>query len=58
MGNPQQRNEQRSQKPDFGELPDLEDLMAMARLDASDVDEAIAWLEDNVPEAAKAILGE
>lgn len=45
MGNPQQQPSQ----PDFGEMPDLEDLLFFADLDESDIYEAVQWLEDNAP---------
>lgn len=54
-------NDQDSQKkkrlPDFGELPDLDDLLLMADIDDGDVSEAVQWLEDNAPDAAKKVSG-
>jgi hypothetical protein len=34
---------------DFGEMPDLDDLLMLAEIDESDVIEAEAWLEDVAP---------
>lgn len=55
MGNPQQPTSQDNQQPrrDFGEMPDLDDLLLMADIDESDVVEALVWLEDIAPDAAR-----
>jgi len=55
MGNPQQQEKQPETRRDFGELPDIEDLLALAQLDGSDVNDAAQWLEDNAPETARKI---
>ena len=51
MGNPQSQ-------PDFGEMPDLDDLLLLADIDGGDVIEAVQWLEDNAPKAAQKVVRE
>ena len=45
MSNPRQQQN----LPDFGEMPDLDDLLMLAEIDENDVIEAEAWLEDVAP---------
>lgn len=49
MGNPQQQPSQ----TDFGDVPDIDDLLFFADLDGNDVEEAMQWLEDKAPDAAR-----
>lgn len=57
MGTRSQDNPQDNKKkqPNFGELPDLDDLLMFAELNDSDVDDAVMWLEDKAPDVAKKI---
>jgi hypothetical protein len=57
MGNPQQGNQQPKQ-PDFGEMPDLEDLLRLAEIDGTDVTQAVSWLEDKAPKIADKVAKE
>ena len=50
-----QGNRQTAQRHDFGELPDLDDLLMLADVDESDAVEAVAWMEDNAPAVAARI---
>lgn len=59
MGNPRQPTSQDSRpRRDFGEMPDLDDLLLMADIDESDVVEALVWLEDVAPETAVRMANE
>lgn len=51
-----QDNPQTTQ-PDFGQLPDLDDLLMLAEIDESDVAEALVWLEEAAPEMAQELAG-
>ena len=49
MGNPQRQEKPKEKRPDFGDMPEIEDLLALVALDDSDIIEAQQWLEDNAP---------
>jgi len=55
MGNPQQQEKPNEKRRDFGDMPELEDLLALVALDDSDIIEAQQWLEDNAPDTARKI---
>ena len=58
MGNPQQQEKPKETRRDFGDMPDIEDLMFMAEVDDADVEQAVLWLEDKAPKIADKVSKE
>jgi hypothetical protein len=53
---PPEPDSQPQQRRDFGPLMDLDDLLAMAEIDETDVIEAMMWAEDNAPDKHKGLF--